>query len=113
MKNHALLPGVQPKHGAARSTTYDGRHSVRRARFREDLRDLVDLIILGCVDSMFLAWDAAHIPGFTREATLTLMLFVTAGVAFFLIVRRLLPLLQARWIAGTWSEHERRNSIRK
>ena len=112
MKNDALLPGVQPRHGATRSTTFDGRNSVRKARFREDLRDLIDLLILGAVDSMFLAWDAAHIPGFTREATLTLMLFITGGVALFLILRRLLPLLHARRIIGTWSESERRNGIR-
>jgi hypothetical protein len=104
MKDEALLPGVQGRSGARVSATFDGREAVRKARQREDLRDLIDLLVLAFVDGLMLWWDAAHIPWLSRAATLKVMLVVSAGMAAFLLLRRLIPVLTAKRIESTWKK---------
>lgn len=101
-----LLPGVSRATGASPIT---GRSVgiIVDARRRANLRDAAQLGLLITVDWLFLRWPAAHIPSFTRDSSLDLVLLMNAVAVLHVIVARMWPVWRARRVASTWSARER------
>jgi hypothetical protein len=102
-----LLPGVSDA-GEPTAVLVDARTTVTRARCRAAARDVVDLLLLGCVDGLFLRYPNTHVPLLTRAATLGLLLLVHAAFIASVWAARAFPRWRARRVASTWCIAERR-----
>jgi hypothetical protein len=102
----SLLPGVADVRTPP-SVVFASRSIIVRARRRAVLRDVVDLLLLGCVDGLFLHWPQAHVPALDRADSLLLL----AGLNFLMIgtmwLARAVPRWKARRVASTWCVAER------
>jgi len=107
-----LLPGVRDA-GSPPAVVVDSRKVVARARRRAALRDLLDLVLLGCVDGLFLAWPRAHVPMLGRDDSVLIIAAVNAAVIGALYLARAVPAWRARRVAGTWCAAERTRFYRR
>lgn len=85
-----LLPGVGDA-GAPPAVVVDSRKVIARARRRAALRDLLDLLLLGCVDGLFLEWPRAHVPGLDRAESVLVIAGVNAAMFAYLWLARSIP----------------------
>ncbi len=108
----SLLPGVSDA-GAPPPVVIDSRVVVARARRRAIVRDVIDLLLLVCVDGLFLRWPLAHVPFLDRHDSLLVLLGLHAVLAGYMGLARLLPRWTARRVAATWSLPERARFFRR
>jgi hypothetical protein len=80
---------------------------IARARRRAVLRDVLDLVLLLCVDGLFLGWPRAHVPMLGREDSLLLLLALNATMIAVLWLARSIPAWRARRVAASWCAAER------
>jgi hypothetical protein len=108
----SLLPGVSDA-GAPPPVVIDSRVVVARARRRAIVRDVIDLLLLVCVDGLFLRWPLAHVPFLDRHDSLLVLLGLHAVLAGYMGLARLMPRWTARRVAATWSLPERARFFRR
>ena len=101
-----LLPGVSDA-GAPPPVVIDSRVVVARARRRAIVRDVIDLLLLVCVDGLFLRWNHAHVPFLDRHDSLLVLLALNAMLVGYVWLVRALPRWTARRVATTWCLAER------
>ncbi|MGH9419147.1 MAG: hypothetical protein ACRD3J_04175 [Thermoanaerobaculia bacterium] len=106
-----LLPGVSDA-GAPPPVNTDSRAVVARARLRAIVRDVIDLLLLVCVDGLFLRWPLAHVPLLDRHDSLLVLVVLNALLLVYLWLTRSLPRWTARRVATTWSLAERARFFR-
>jgi len=102
----SLLPGVRDA-GAPPAIVIDSRAVIARARRRAAFRDVLDLVLLLCVDGLFLGWPRAHVPLLGRHDSLLLLVGLNATMIAFLWLARAIPRWRARRVAATWCVAER------
>jgi hypothetical protein len=102
----SLLPGVSDA-GAPPPVVIDSRAVVARARRRAIVRDVIDLLLLVCVDGLFLRWPLAHVPFLDRYDSLLVLIGLNAMLLGYLWLARVLPRWTARRVATTWCLSER------
>jgi hypothetical protein len=102
----SLLPGVRDA-GTPPAIVIDSRAVVARARRRAALRDVLDLVLLLCVDGLFLGWPRAHVPMLGRQETLLALAVLNVTMIGFLWLSRAFPRWRARRVAATWGAAER------
>jgi hypothetical protein len=105
-RRRTLLPGVSSA-GTPPAVVIDARAVIARARRRAALRDIADLLLLGCVDGLFLRYPHTHIPLLSRADTLALLVIVHAAFIGYVWIARTFPRWQARRVASTWCVAER------
>ena len=103
---HSLLPGVRDA-GTPPAVVIDSRAVIARARRRASVRDFLDLVLLLCVDGLFLGWPRAHVPMLGREDSLLALLALNGAMIAFLWLARAIPRWRARRVAATWCAAER------
>jgi hypothetical protein len=108
----SLLPGVSDA-GAPPLVIIDSRVVVARARRRAIVRDVIDLLLLVCVDGLFLRWPQAHVPFLDRYDSLLVLLGLNAMLVGYVWLARALPRWTARRVATTWSLPERARFFRR
>jgi len=101
-----LLPGVSDA-GVPPPVVIDSRAVVARARRRAIVRDVIDLLLLVCVDGLFLRWNHAHVPFLDRHDSLLVLLALNAMLVGYVWLVRALPRWTARKVASTWCLAER------
>ena len=106
-----LLPGVSDA-GVPPPVVIDSRVVVARARRRAIVRDVIDLLLLVCVDGLFLRWPHAHVPFLDRYDSLLVLLGLNAMLVGYVWLARALPRWTARRVASTWSLAERTRFFR-
>jgi hypothetical protein len=102
----SLLPGVSDA-GVPPPVVTDSRVVVARARRRAIIRDIVDFLLLVCVDGLFLRWPHAHVPLLDRHDSLMIVIGLNAALVTYLWIVRAMPRWTARRVATTWSVAER------
>lgn len=80
---------------------------IEEARRRANLRDAAQLGLLITVDWLFLRWPAAHIPGFTRDTSINIVLAMNAIAVLYVLASRSWPVWRARRVSSTWSPREK------
>ena len=103
----SLLPGVRDA-GTPPAVVIDSRAVIVRARRRAAVRDVLDLVLLLCVDGLFLRWPRAHVPMLGREDSLLALMALNFSLIAVLWLARAMPRWRARRVAATWSPSERR-----
>ena len=103
---HSLLPGVSDA-GVPPPVVIDSRAVVARARRRAIIRDVIDLLLLVCVDGLFLRWNHAHVPFLDRHDSLLVLLGLNTMLVGYVWLARALPRWRARLVANTWCRAER------
>jgi hypothetical protein len=106
-----LLPGVSDA-GAPPPVVIDSRAIVARARRFAVVRDVIDLLLLICVDGLFLRWPHAHIPFFGRHDSLLIVVGLNTMLIGYLWLARAMPRWMARRVATTWCLAERARFFR-
>jgi hypothetical protein len=106
-----LLPGVSDA-GAPPPVVIDSRIVVARARRFAVVRDVVDLLLLVCVDGLFLRWPHAHIPFLGRHDSLLIVVGLNTMLIGYLWLARAMPRWTARRVATTWCLAERARFFR-
>ena len=117
-----LLPGVSDA-GAPPPVVIDSRAVVARARRRAIVRDVIDLLLLICVDGLFLRWNHAHVPFLNRHDSLLVLLALNTMLVAYVWLARALPRWTARRgcgapgpsgcrVASTWCLAERTRFFR-
>jgi len=96
-----LLPGVNDARTPP-AVVFQSRTVIAKARRRAALRDVLDLLLLACVDGLFLRWPLAHVPGLDRADSLLLLLAINVMLIAYIWVMRALPRWTARRVAATW-----------
>jgi len=107
----SLLPGVTDA-GVPPPVVIDSRAVVARARRRAIVRDVIDLLLLVCVDGLFLRWNHAHVPFLDRHDSLLVLLGLNAMLVGYMWLVRALPRWTARRVASTWCLAERARFFR-
>ena len=107
----SLLPGVSDA-GVPPPVVIDSRAVVARARRRAIVRDVIDLLLLVCVDGLFLRWNHAHVPLLDRHDSLLVLLALNAMLIGYVWLVRALPRWTARRVASTWCLAERTRFFR-
>ena len=102
----SLLPGVRDAETPP-AVVIDSRRVIVRARRRAAVRDVLDLVLLLCVDGLFLGWPRAHVPMLGRHDSLLALLALNASLVVLLWLVRAFPRWRARRIAATWCASER------
>ena|SRR5438876_243867 len=102
----SLLPGVADVRTPP-AVVFQSRRVIVSARRRAVARDIFDLLLLSCVDGLFLRWPRAHVPGLDRTDTLLLLFGVNAMLIAYIWLARALPRWSARRVAATWCIAER------
>ncbi|HEV2721198.1 MAG TPA: hypothetical protein VG323_14340 [Thermoanaerobaculia bacterium] len=102
----SLLPGVRDA-GTPPAVVIDSRAVVARARRRAAVRDVLDLVLLLCVDGLFLGWPRAHVPLLDRHDSLLALLALNSAMITYLWLSRAFPRWRARRVAATWCPAER------
>jgi len=102
----SLLPGVRDA-GTPPAVVIDSRAVIVRARRRAAVRDVLDLVLLFCVDGLFLGWPRAHVPMLDRTDSLAALLLLNAAMVAFVWLTRAFPRWRARRVAATWCAAER------
>jgi hypothetical protein len=105
------LPGVSDA-GAPPPVIIDSRSVVASARRRAIVRDVIDLLLLICVDGLFLRWPLAHVPLLDRHDSLSILVALNALLLGYMWLSRSLPRWMARRVATTWSLAERTRFFR-
>ncbi|MEA2162484.1 MAG: hypothetical protein QOK37_611 [Thermoanaerobaculia bacterium] len=106
-----LLPGVSDV-GVPPPVVIDSRVVVARARRRAVVRDIVNFLLLVCVDGLFLRWPHAHVPLLDRGDSLMIVIALNAALVTYLWMLRAMPRWTARRVASTWSVAERARFFR-
>ena len=104
------LPGVLDS-SVPPPVVIDSRKVIRRARRRATFRDVVDLLILGFVDALFVQWPTAHVPALGREGSLLVLALVNLTMFATMWLTRAVPRWKARRVAATWRPAERRRVL--
>ena len=107
-----LLPGVSDAEAPPLVIT-NSRAVVARARRRAIVRDVIDLLLLVCVDGLFLRWPLAHVPFLDRYDSLLVLLGLNAMLAGYFWLARAVPRWTASRVAATWSLPERASFFRR
>jgi hypothetical protein len=102
----SLLPGVADA-GVPPAIVFDSRAVIVRARRRALLRDALDLVLLLCVDGLFLGWPRTHVPLLGRDDSLLALAALNGLMIVILWISRTLPRWRARRVATTWCPDER------
>lgn len=102
----SLLPGVRDA-GTPPAVVIDSRAVISRARRRAAVRDVLDLVLLLCVDGLFLAWPRTHVPMLDRADSMLALFVLNAAMVAFLWLTRAMPRWRARRVAATWCAAER------
>jgi len=98
---HGLLPGVNDARTPP-AVVFQSRKVMAKARRRAFARDVLDLLLLACVDGLFLRWPLAHVPGLDRGDSLLLLASINAMLVGYIWMARALPRWTARRVAATW-----------
>jgi hypothetical protein len=106
-----LLPGVSDAE-APPPVVIDSRIVVARARRRAVVRDVVDLLLLVCVDGLFLRVAHAHVPFLDRHDSLLIVVALNTMLIGYLWLARAVPRWTARRVATTWCLAERARFFR-
>ena len=106
MHRRDLLPGVHTL-SCPPVIVQDSRQTLTRARRRAGLIDFAQLMLLIGVDLLFLRWSSAHLPTFTRDESLVILLAMNAAMLISIWASRAMPRWTAQRIARTWSQGER------
>jgi hypothetical protein len=106
-----LLPGVSDA-GVPPPVVIDSRVVVARARRRAVARDIVDFLLLVCVDGLFLRWPPAHVPFLDRGDSTMVVVGLNVMLIGYLWLARSIPRWTARRVATTWSLAERTRFFR-
>ncbi|HVT05215.1 MAG TPA: hypothetical protein VHL58_17770 [Thermoanaerobaculia bacterium] len=106
-----FLPGVAGPASTAPAAIHDAARSIRAARVRATIRDVVDTFLLLAVDFFFLFWRPAHIPFLSRDVSLSALLVLHLFFVWFWFSSRIAPQWKARRISRTWSAEERRRCV--
>jgi len=106
-----LLPGVSDA-GVPPPVVIDSRVVVARARRRAIVRDIVDFLLLVCVDGLFLRWPHAHVPFLDRADSTMIVVGLNAMLIGYYWLARSIPRWTARRVATTWSLAERTRFFR-
>lgn len=101
-----LLPGVRDA-GSPPAVVFESRRVIAGARRRAVFRDALDLLLLGCVDGLFIEWPRAHVPMLDRYESVMIIAAVNAAMLTYLYVARTFPAWRARRVASTWCANER------
>lgn len=101
LARRSLLPGVSDARTPP-AIVFQSRTVIARARRRAAIRDVLDLLLLVCVDGLFLRWPHAHVPGLDRADSLLLLAAVNAMLIGYIWLARAMPRWSARRVAATW-----------
>jgi hypothetical protein len=85
----------------------DSRVVVARARRRAIVRDVIDFLLLVCVDGLFLRWPMAHVPFLNRYDSLLILMGLNTMLIGYVWLARAMPRWMARRVAATWCLAER------
>ncbi len=101
-----LLPGVLDV-PTPPAVVFESRKVIARARRRAAFRDVFDLLLLACVDGLFLRWPRAHVPALDRADSLLLLMALNAALVAYIWLTRWIPRWSAQRVASTWGAAER------
>jgi hypothetical protein len=101
-----LLPGVSDA-GVPPPIVSDSRAVVAKSRRRAIVRDVIDLVLLLCVDWLFIHFPLAHVPFVDRHNSLLILAGLNVTLLGYLWLSRELPRWKARRVAATWGPDER------
>ena len=104
------LPGVSAE-PVPPAIVFESRKVIRRARRRAAFRDVVDLLILGFVDALFVQWPDAHVPALGRQSSLLVLAVVNVLMFATMWLTRAVPRWKAKRVAATWTAAERRRVL--
>ncbi|HUJ14171.1 MAG TPA: hypothetical protein VL284_10330 [Thermoanaerobaculia bacterium] len=110
-QRRSLLPGVSDS-TLPPDVRIDSRRIVATARRRALFRETLDLMLLAGVDTFFIRWRHAHVPGIDREHTAIVIAAANALVIGYMWSARALPRWRAWRVSATWSATERRRFLR-
>ena len=102
----SLLPGVLDVRTPP-AVVFESHKVIARARRRAAFRDVFNLLLLACVDGLFLRWPRAHVPSLDRADSLLLMVALNALLIGYIWLARSMPRWNARRVASTWCVAER------
>ena len=107
MRKNELLPGVSPRKSPP-DVRCDARETIRAARMKAALQELMQVAFLLLIDAMFVYWPESRVPFLDRGETLTLLRIANIVILADLLLTRLMPQIRARRVATTWSDAERK-----
>jgi hypothetical protein len=106
MTNDELLPGVTSTDCPPRIAC-DAHATIRRARQRVVVRQMLQISLVFGVDYLFVHWSGSRFPFLDRGQSMTFLRGVNLVIVVELWLSRALPKWWARRIAETWSRRER------
>ena len=101
-----VLPGVEGPGSYRPARAIGVEETIRSARRRAAVHDLLDALVLIGVDAAFLFWPDARLPFTSRGVTVTLLIGVHLLFLASILFTRRWPLWRARLVASTWSRAE-------
>jgi hypothetical protein len=105
MPKTELLPGVSPDRCLPQSAC-DARGTMRGARRKAVVRDVLQIALLMSVNYLFMYWPASRMPFLERKESLLLLAMVNGLVILSVVFTRVMPRWTARRVAETWSRSE-------
>lgn len=106
MPKDELLPGVAARSGPPRVLA-NAHETIRDARRRTLVKDVLQVGLLLAVDWLFLHWSDSRMPFLGRHASLSVLRAMNAGILAHIWLARAMPKWTAKRIAATWSRSER------
>ncbi|MGZ7079314.1 MAG: hypothetical protein ACXVJT_07890 [Thermoanaerobaculia bacterium] len=106
-----LLPGIESPE-CPPAIVCDSRGSIRKARTRATVRDILQVVLFVGVNYLFVRWPSSHVPFTDRHTSVVLMAAIDGAFFVWLWLSRVMPRWSARRIAATWSAAERRRHDR-
>jgi hypothetical protein len=112
MPRRELLPGVTAD-SCPPAVVCDAHAAIRKARRRAIARDVAQIVLIACIDYLFVRWPESHIPGLNRLQSFIALEAINALILADIWITRALPAWTARRIAATWSRSEREKFQRR
>lgn len=105
MHRRELLPGITTPE-CPPVIVQDSKKTLRRARTRAALIETAQLLLLAGVDALFLRWPSTHLPTFTRDESLLILMALNVIMLGSIWMIRATPRWKAQRIARTWCPRE-------
>lgn len=106
MPARELLPGVTTD-SCPPVVLCDAHAAMRKARRRALAREAIQILLLVCVDWLFVYWPDSRLPFADRTQSVMLLRGINTAFVAHLWLSRALPKWQARRVASTWCRSER------
>lgn len=112
MPKDPLLPGVTTA-SCPPTVICDAHRAIRNARRRALARDVMQLVLLGAVDVLFIRWPESRIPMLGRVESMAFLQAANVALLAHVWMSRKMPAWWARRVAATWSRSEQEKFQRR